>query len=233
LRGRLLLALRAQLLLRRERQLEGIAKAKAAGVYKGRPASIDAAQGARIEKAGASGPPRSPRPSASAGRASIGRWAAIPLAGIITDYRAGEIPPVPRPSKEHVKGWVEQFDENIRDKILTELAHVLALTYIAKPKVEGFLSALVTNEQLTGSDAKSFWQGAKLLDIQKKGNSQREMLSMFAVPLKDSLGLELGDCGDTIFAPQFKAFLKDACAVGRRRPDLADSTIDRSASAPP
>jgi DNA invertase Pin-like site-specific DNA recombinase len=30
--------------LRRERQLEGIAKAKAAGVYKGRPASIDTAQ---------------------------------------------------------------------------------------------------------------------------------------------------------------------------------------------
>jgi DNA invertase Pin-like site-specific DNA recombinase len=30
--------------LRRERQLEGIAKAKAAGVYKGRPGSIDAAQ---------------------------------------------------------------------------------------------------------------------------------------------------------------------------------------------
>jgi DNA invertase Pin-like site-specific DNA recombinase len=28
----------------RERQLEGIAKAKAAGVYKGRPVSIDAAQ---------------------------------------------------------------------------------------------------------------------------------------------------------------------------------------------
>jgi DNA invertase Pin-like site-specific DNA recombinase len=30
--------------LRKERQLEGIAKAKAAGVYKGRPASIDAAR---------------------------------------------------------------------------------------------------------------------------------------------------------------------------------------------
>jgi transposase len=33
------------------------------------------------------------------------------------------------------------------------------------------------------------------------------------------------DAGDTIFAPQFKAFLQDACAVGRRRPDLADATI--------
>jgi transposase len=33
------------------------------------------------------------------------------------------------------------------------------------------------------------------------------------------------DHGDAIFAPAFKAFLKDACAVGRRRPDLADATI--------
>jgi transposase len=33
------------------------------------------------------------------------------------------------------------------------------------------------------------------------------------------------DHGDTIFAPNFKALLKDACAVGRRRPDLADATI--------
>jgi DNA invertase Pin-like site-specific DNA recombinase len=41
--------------LRRERQLEGIAKAKTAGVYKGRPASIDAAR-VRELKAGGMGP---------------------------------------------------------------------------------------------------------------------------------------------------------------------------------
>ena len=33
------------------------------------------------------------------------------------------------------------------------------------------------------------------------------------------------DAGDTVFAPQFKAFLQHACDVGRRRPDLADATI--------
>ena len=33
------------------------------------------------------------------------------------------------------------------------------------------------------------------------------------------------DHGDAIFAPGFKALLKDACAIGRRRPDLADATI--------
>ena len=42
--------------LRRERQLEGIAKAKAEGVYKGRPASIDATR-VRQMKADGMGPP--------------------------------------------------------------------------------------------------------------------------------------------------------------------------------
>ena len=38
--------------LRRERQMEGIAKAKAEGVYKGRPASIDAARVREMKEAG-------------------------------------------------------------------------------------------------------------------------------------------------------------------------------------
>jgi transposase len=33
------------------------------------------------------------------------------------------------------------------------------------------------------------------------------------------------DHGDTVFAPGLKALLKDACAVGRRRPALVDATI--------
>ena len=33
------------------------------------------------------------------------------------------------------------------------------------------------------------------------------------------------DAGDTIFAPGFKGLLKRACAIGRRRDDLADSTL--------
>jgi DNA invertase Pin-like site-specific DNA recombinase len=57
--------------LRRERQLEGIAKAKAAGVYKGRPASIDAAQ---VRAMKAQGPRKSRRPSRSAGPRSIAYW---------------------------------------------------------------------------------------------------------------------------------------------------------------
>ena len=52
--------------LRRERQLEGIAKAKAAGVYKGRPVTIDAAQVRELKASGK-------RPSEIAKTLGIGR----------------------------------------------------------------------------------------------------------------------------------------------------------------
>jgi DNA invertase Pin-like site-specific DNA recombinase len=57
--------------LRRERQLEGIAKAKAAGIYKGRQASIDAAR-VRELKAQGLGPSEIAK-ALKIGRASVYR----------------------------------------------------------------------------------------------------------------------------------------------------------------
>jgi DNA invertase Pin-like site-specific DNA recombinase len=57
--------------LRRERQLEGIAKAKAAGIYKGRPVSIDAVR-VRELKAGGMGPTQIAK-ALKIGRASVYR----------------------------------------------------------------------------------------------------------------------------------------------------------------
>lgn len=61
--------------LRKERQLEGIAKAKAAGVYKGRPASIDPAQVQQL-RVEAWDRHRWPSISASAAHQFIERWRA-------------------------------------------------------------------------------------------------------------------------------------------------------------
>jgi DNA invertase Pin-like site-specific DNA recombinase len=57
--------------LRKERQMEGIAKAKAAGVYKGRPASIDAAQVLQLKSDGM-GPSKIAK-TLGIGRASVYR----------------------------------------------------------------------------------------------------------------------------------------------------------------
>ena len=37
------------------------------------------------------------------------------------------------------------------------------------------------------------------------------------------------EAGDTVFAPGFKAFLKKACAIGRKRPQISDATIAKHA----
>jgi DNA invertase Pin-like site-specific DNA recombinase len=57
--------------LRKERQMEGIAKAKAAGVYKGRPASVDAARVLQLKSDGM-GPPKFAN-TLGIGRASVYR----------------------------------------------------------------------------------------------------------------------------------------------------------------
>ena len=116
------------------------------------------------------------------------------LEGIVADYRAGEIKP---PSEAHIKQWVEQFPEDVRDRLIAELVQVLGQTYIPKTRVQSFLAALVGNEKLTGGNPKTFWEGARLLNIQKRGSSQREMIAMFAVPLMSQLGLNTSESRKT------------------------------------
>lgn len=68
--------------LRRERQLEGIAKAKAAGVYRGRRPSIDPAEVTRLYAAGV-------RPTEISKRLKIGRASVYRLLAICSDKVAG------------------------------------------------------------------------------------------------------------------------------------------------
>jgi hypothetical protein len=130
------------------------------------------------------------------------------IEGMVADYRTGEID---RPSKDHISQWVDQFGRDIQERLLAEIAHVLQQTYIPRAKFDAFLAVLVKNQKLTQGDPASFWRTAKLLDIQKRGRSQREMLSMFSSPLEKELGLKLSDCGAT---PSCYVYLDDGLFTG-------------------
>jgi hypothetical protein len=54
---------------------------------------------------------------------------------------------------------------------------------------------LVTNEKLAGNDPKAYWARANFLTIQKAGQSQKEMVSLFAGALQQKSGLDLSKCG--------------------------------------
>jgi hypothetical protein len=129
-------------------------------------------------------------------------------AAIIADYRAGEIAP---PDSAHVQRWLNQFEEGVREPLLSEVNHVLGHTYLSKQKFESFLSNLIANEKLTSGDPKKFWSGVKFLDIQSHGRSQHELLAMLAVPLKKETGLEPAQCGAS---PSCFVYLDDGLYSG-------------------
>jgi hypothetical protein len=114
------------------------------------------------------------------------------IADTIADYREGD---VPRRTTKHVADWVSQFPEEAQDGILSEISHLLSKTYISRHEMTDFLSGLATNEKFCNGDPKDFWKRVNLLDIQRGGNSQRELLAMFGELLDQELRIKLTNCG--------------------------------------
>ena len=117
---------------------------------------------------------------------------AAALAALIADYRLGEIAP---PDADHVLRWVTQFDTADQQVILRELRHVWSKLYIKRTAAKKFLRKIVRDTVLGGSNPKQFWDNANLLNIQRKGQSQRELMPLIAEALADEHGLDLDFCG--------------------------------------
>ncbi len=114
------------------------------------------------------------------------------VAKTIKSYRHGEIA---KPTPGHVDRWVSQFTPANQLPFLREFNHVIKQTFLTKETVIGFLANLVANEKLAGKDPKAYWARANFLRIQKAGQSQKEMVKLFADALQGQCGLKLDDCG--------------------------------------
>ena len=114
------------------------------------------------------------------------------IAETIADYREGDIP---RRTPKEIERWVLQFSEGVQENLLGEVDHLLSNTYISRESMFSFLGKLATHGKFCGGTPPAFWKRANLLDIQKGGNSQREILAMFGRVLEHEVGLELTDCG--------------------------------------
>lgn len=115
------------------------------------------------------------------------------IANEIKTYREGELP---LPTSAHVDRWVSQFTPSNQFAFLREFDHVAKQSFITKENVEGFLRNLVTNNKLAGHDPASYWKSAHFLKIQQNGQSQKEMLKLFANCLDDEYGISLDECGE-------------------------------------
>lgn len=114
------------------------------------------------------------------------------IAFTIKDYRAGEIA---EPTHEHVNRWIEQFDDDVRIPLLTELNHVFNSTYFSKEKITLFFNRLVNSEKIAGTDPCAYWKKTNFLKIQQYGHSQEEMLKLFDDSLYEQCGFRIDSCG--------------------------------------
>jgi hypothetical protein len=78
---------------------------------------------------------------------------------------------------------------------LAEVDHLLSKTYISRNDMMSFLRGLAANYKFCNGDPKAFWKRANLLEIQKGGNSQRELLAMFGKLLEEEFKIDLTECG--------------------------------------
>jgi hypothetical protein len=114
------------------------------------------------------------------------------LAKLLSTYRQGEIV---APDADHVERWVNQFDPADRVPLLEELHHVWSKLFLRQDLMQKFLARKTKEATLTGADPEAFWKSATVLDIQAKGESQRDMRRLFSAELKAALGLDIDACG--------------------------------------
>lgn len=114
------------------------------------------------------------------------------IAKITEDYQAGILA---TPTPAHVERWINQFPEGVQQPVLAEMEHVLGKTYFSKSRVKRFMRLLINHVAWTGKDAAAFWRQTNFLNLQPRGNSQRELTEIFDKKLKKELGFSLADCG--------------------------------------
>lgn len=133
------------------------------------------------------------------------------IAEQIVDYRDGEID---APTPEHVDRWIRQFDGDVQVPLLQEFAHMFGVTYLSKKAVSNFFRGQIHHKKLAGADPCAFWRDANLLDIQQQGESQSDILALFAEALAKECGIKsLDDCGA---ANEVFVYLDDVLFSGSR-----------------
>lgn len=122
-------------------------------------------------------------------------------------------------SKEHILDWLNQFDEEDRTFLLTELNHIFASRYISRDEFKNnFRTQLIPHlqnkfSQLSGTnDIIEILLGLKVLSHQSEEKSQAHLIAAFAEVLHEDYGIDLNECGPE--RPTAFLYLDDILCTG-------------------
>ncbi|MEP0861183.1 MAG: hypothetical protein HRF52_07065 [Ignavibacterium sp.] len=132
----------------------------------------------------------------------------------LEDYRADENRTLVRMTKDRIRNWISQFDNNLRVPILIELDNIFKKRYCSKSDVKYFLDQLIkvlTND-FGFKSSNEFLKNSDFLNLQPEGKSQRIMLSLLDDLIQDKYGLCLADCGTT--SNKYSIYIDDILCTG-------------------
>ncbi len=110
------------------------------------------------------------------------------LADKLKDYRAKDYL---NPKEENIDKWLSQFSSQNQETILDEMINLADNLYLTEQEVDVFLLKRVKNKELTGDNPTDFWQNVSLLNIQKNGHSQKEMVYKLQNFIREQLGVNV------------------------------------------
>ncbi|PIP95187.1 MAG: hypothetical protein COW00_13615 [Bdellovibrio sp. CG12_big_fil_rev_8_21_14_0_65_39_13] len=150
------------------------------------------------------------------------------MAEIIRDYQ--HLPP--GSVEDHVRNWIMQFPKEVQYDLMDEMVQLMKKHYISQESLRSFLKAVLhdrKNRIRGGVDPVAFWRGTTFLDIQSKGNSQKDLLEELEIVLAGELGIDIDECDGS--EEQRYLYIDDGMFSGTRiKNDLKEWISDNSDS---
>ncbi|NEQ78126.1 MAG: hypothetical protein F6K23_37130 [Okeania sp. SIO2C9] len=130
------------------------------------------------------------------------------IAKTIEDYRQGEIAPM---TSDHVDRWVCQFEESDRLTILREMEQILKKYYVSRQTAKNIITRALTSNKIFGFNPGQVVLQTKFLNIQRKGDSQNDLLFLANEVTQSEYGISIQDCGKS---PVAYVYLDDCLYSG-------------------
>lgn len=105
------------------------------------------------------------------------------ISDLVKDYEVERVTP------DRVQYWSEQFDMKRREDVLEVTKQILTRGYVNRHKYFDYLDAIVQSEKICGRRLSEFWAGVSLLDVQKKGSSQKYLINVLSEKIKKRVGI--------------------------------------------
>lgn len=128
----------------------------------------------------------------------------------VSDYQGGGVI-----TPERIYNWIRQFDEENQETILAEMDQILRKFYVTKAEAVTYLGELFEDEEIF-EDFEDNYEKIEFLNIQTRGQSQKELLELLDEVLLEKYGICTEECGSEDSELTTYIYIDDCFFTGNR-----------------